>query len=302
MYHIIPDIHGQADKLDGLLAKLGWRKTTAGWAGPEPERKIMFLGDFIDGGPNNTRVLQTVRSLIDSGKAEAVMGNHEFNAIHYHTEVNGSPLRAHSEKNTDQHRSFLDEFPMGGAQTRDVIDWMLTLPLFWENEQFRAVHACWSQSHIDLIAQRLPLNRLTNEIITSSGWKTSELWDAAQIATSGPEVELPTGYSFNDKSGHLRKEVRIGWWVPGAKTWQSAAQSVPDPSQLPNGELPDRVAGTIYRDRKPVFFGHYWKTGTFALDAPFAACLDYSAGKDGPLVAYDLQSSTSSLSAGQIVC
>jgi len=35
-----------------------------------------------------------------------------------------------------------------------------------------------------------------------------------------------------------------------------------------------------------VFFGHYWMTGTPKLQTPTAACVDYSAAKDGPLVAY----------------
>jgi hypothetical protein len=35
-----------------------------------------------------------------------------------------------------------------------------------------------------------------------------------------------------------------------------------------------------------VFFGHYWLTGTPLLQTPRAACVDYSVGKGGPLVAY----------------
>ena len=37
---------------------------------------------------------------------------------------------------------------------------------------------------------------------------------------------------------------------------------------------------------KPTFFGHYWMTGRPAPLSPSAACVDYSAGKGGPLVAY----------------
>ena len=31
LYDIIPDIHGQSEKLSHLLAKLGWRRGVAGW-------------------------------------------------------------------------------------------------------------------------------------------------------------------------------------------------------------------------------------------------------------------------------
>lgn len=41
-----------------------------------------------------------------------------------------------------------------------------------------------------------------------------------------------------------------------------------------------------YDQRKPVFFGHYWMQGAPVLQAEQMACVDYSAGKGGPLVAY----------------
>jgi hypothetical protein len=43
-----------------------------------------------------------------------------------------------------------------------------------------------------------------------------------------------------------------------------------------------------YRDAKPVFFGHYWLPGPPELELPNALCLDFSAGKDGPLAARDV--------------
>ncbi len=286
MYHIIPDIHGQADKLDVTLAQLGWRKSTAGWQGPSPAHRIMFLGDFIDRGPENRRVLETVRSLMDSGKAEAVMGNHEFNAIHFHTEVDGKPLRERSRKNTGQHKSFLEEFPIDSSEAREAIKWMMTLPLFVENQQFRAVHACWYSPAIDLLRSELFNSRLTDEMLQRPSWQDGDIWDALQCVTSGVEFELPTGHSFFDKSGYERHHIRMGWWLYGAKTWKEVARSVPDASNLPDGEIPSSAAKFVYQDTKPVFFGHYWLTGTPIIEAPYALCLDYSAGKEGPLVAY----------------
>lgn len=75
MNHITPDIHGQAEKLECLLSYLGWRRIATGWHGPEPERRIIFLGDLIDRDPENGRVVRTIRSLIDSSKAEGQEAN-----------------------------------------------------------------------------------------------------------------------------------------------------------------------------------------------------------------------------------
>ena len=41
-----------------------------------------------------------------------------------------------------------------------------------------------------------------------------------------------------------------------------------------------------YNGDKPVFFGRYWWTGIPGPLAPKVACVDYSAGMGGPLVAY----------------
>ena len=150
-FDIIPDIHGQSAKLDAALAGLGWKRSALGWIHPDPDRQIVFLGDFIDRGPDNRAVLKTVRDLVDAGKAKAIMGNHELNALHFHTmhPDDGQPLRAHSPKNIRQHRTFLDQFPPGDPQTRDVLDWMRSLPLFLEEDGFRAVHACWIDASLD---------------------------------------------------------------------------------------------------------------------------------------------------------
>ena len=36
----------------------------------------------------------------------------------------------------------------------------------------------------------------------------------------------------------------------------------------------------------PVIHGHYWRTGEPKVTSPKIACVDYSAGKGGDLVAY----------------
>lgn len=46
---------------------------------------MIFLGDFIDRGPKIRETLQIVRAMVDAGTALAVMGNHEYNAICFHS-------------------------------------------------------------------------------------------------------------------------------------------------------------------------------------------------------------------------
>jgi hypothetical protein len=49
MYDLIGDIHGHATELKALLAKMDYQEGDGVWQ--HPERKVIFLGDFVDGGP-----------------------------------------------------------------------------------------------------------------------------------------------------------------------------------------------------------------------------------------------------------
>ncbi len=120
MHDIIPDIHGQADKLKAALTNLGYQDRKGAWRHSDPDRTAVFLGDYIDRGPENGAVIDIVRRMVDAGTAQAIMGNHELNAIQFHTTHpdTGEPLREHSEKNFRQHATFLDELPLG--QVREL--------------------------------------------------------------------------------------------------------------------------------------------------------------------------------------
>ncbi len=305
MYDIIPDIHGQSGKLEALLPKLGWHRTAAGWANDAPDREIIFLGDFIDRGPDNAGVLRTVRSLVDAGKARAVMGNHELNAIHFHTPDDTKPgtyLRPHTATRLHQHAAFLREFPLDAPGTREAVAWMARLPLFVETEAFRAVHACWDEAAVAGLAAVTEGGVLTEAQLVRVADKHDPLWRQVETVTKGPEADLPHGYSFRDKDGTERDEVRLQWWKSGAASWAELAMCVPDLGELPVTAPPAKVRDITYpAEAKPVFFGHYWLTGAPVLQAPNALCLDYSAGTDGPLMAYRLEDPTAPLSLARIV-
>ncbi|SLN58751.1 Bis(5'-nucleosyl)-tetraphosphatase PrpE [asymmetrical] [Roseovarius gaetbuli] len=288
---IIPDIHGQAEKLRVALRNLGWHRSGTSWTHPEPDRQIVFLGDFIDRGPENSAVIRIVRQLMDAGRAQAIMGNHELNALHFHTldPDTGLPLRSHEKRNIEQHESFLKEFPIGAPDTKAVLDWMKDLPLFIENDGFRAVHAAWIQSAIDDLRAHTPSGVLSEEQLIRAACKGDAIFDLAETLAKGPEQRLPENYFFTDENKHVRHHVRLKWWNGDAKTWREVAMSVPNLEELPDELLPLSLATNIYPlDEKPVFFGHYWMSGEPELQSSNALCLDYSAGTDGPLVTYKL--------------
>ncbi|MEU0970688.1 polynucleotide kinase-phosphatase [Streptomyces sp. NPDC005917] len=71
-FDIVGDIHGCASELDSLLTKLGYAD------GVHPDgRTAVFVGDLVDRGPDSPGVLRRVMSMVKSGNALCVPGNHE---------------------------------------------------------------------------------------------------------------------------------------------------------------------------------------------------------------------------------
>jgi protein phosphatase len=87
-FDIIGDIHGCYDELVTLLTKLGYSQSQIGESTselpvfiPPSGRKAVFLGDFIDRGPNSPAVLRLVMQMVAAGHAFAVPGNHDIKLL-----------------------------------------------------------------------------------------------------------------------------------------------------------------------------------------------------------------------------
>jgi protein phosphatase len=80
-FDIIGDIHGCYDELIELLTKLGYVIDNQSIEYPKiahPEgRKVLFLGDLVDRGLQSPQVLKLVMSMVESGTAMCVQGNHD---------------------------------------------------------------------------------------------------------------------------------------------------------------------------------------------------------------------------------
>ena len=89
-YDIIADIHGRFDKLTALMERLGYQTNGEGFIPPAGHRAL-FLGDLIDTKPGHPfpggvrATLRAVKAMCDRGDALCLMGNHELNAICFHT-------------------------------------------------------------------------------------------------------------------------------------------------------------------------------------------------------------------------
>lgn len=299
---IIGDIHGHARKLLELLAKLGYKDKAGCFR--QPGRMAIFLGDLIDRGPQNFKTIEVVRAMVEHRQAAIVMGNHEYNALCYHTtDDKGNYLRKHNEKNRRQHETVLKEIAAGGARVEaqwpDYLDWFKKMPLFLEIAGIRVVHACWEPEAIEFM-KKIPAP-LTRDFLIKSAEKGTREFAVVETLLKGKEINLPKDHpGIMDKDGNLRRQVRLKWWL--TPWWEREAPATYDQvtridekylHELANIKIPDEILENIktamkpgQQDERPVFFGHYWFTGMPQLLTKHAACLDYSVGKGGKLVCY----------------
>lgn len=302
MFDIIGDIHGHADELTELLSVLGYSEQHGVYR--HPTRRVFFCGDFIDRGPHIPDVVRIARSMVENDSALAVMGNHEFNALAYHTENPAQPgefLRPHTERNQFLHARTLEQFDESGLQS--ALEWFGSLPVAADMGSFRVVHACWSPSQIELLQTVAAEygSAWTAGFLVPASATDDPVYDAVECVLKGPELTLPEGLSVQDKEGNTRRRIRIRWFEEAAEhTW--ATYSLPVRGQLPEVSVPaDSPAVPYPSDAPPVFVGHYWLPESEPVPlASNVACLDYSVAKDGMLAAYRFDGE-STLSADRFV-
>src|SRR5690606_2299555 len=117
-----------------------------------PERKAIFVGDFINRGPQIKKTIRMVRAMVENQHAMAILGNHEINSIISYVKNKQEVFTT----NDVYELKTLNDFRENQDEWTDTIKWLRTLPLFIELEGIRIVHACWSDDAVESIKQNLP--------------------------------------------------------------------------------------------------------------------------------------------------
>jgi serine/threonine protein phosphatase 1 len=127
----IGDLHGMAQKLEALLDIIdGWCHAHR----PDEPRHLIFLGDYVDRGPQSREVLDRVRALQREG-AICLRGNHE--ALMIGSLDSNVALQTFLQNGGDRTIASLATV----AAFRDAVAWMRTLPLYFEDDLRFFVHA-----------------------------------------------------------------------------------------------------------------------------------------------------------------
>jgi hypothetical protein len=243
---IIGDIHGHADKARRLLHRLGYREI--GGIYSQPDHQTIFVGDLIDRGPAVDQVLEIVSGMVRAGSAQVVMGNHEFNALAYHTpDGKGGYLRPHCDKNRSQHSETLAYLDKNPGVLERMLTWFYSFPLWLDLGFVRIVHATWSPSAIEYL--RTPY--LTPDRLVLASRRGTPEYQAIETLSKGIEAELPVGSTFFDKDGNVRDKIRVRWWLkPDPQRTIAETVFPPDPS-LPNGPFTSVTTWPEYGPDQP---------------------------------------------------
>ncbi|MEZ9141667.1 MULTISPECIES: metallophosphoesterase [unclassified Shewanella] len=293
----IGDVHGQTTKLNALLEDQGFdaENSNSSFA----DSKLVFIGDLIDNSPNTSvnhlELLAQVKDLVNRKYAYCLLGNHEFNAIGWFLQKDdGSYCRERSNvSNQKQHQLFLEQVGEDSDTHKFWINWFKALPLFMNFGDVKAIHACWHQESIDKLKPYLNKDySLKDEYWLSAFDKQHELYTLIETLLKGPELRLPNGVNFLDKTGTERDHIRVAWWKNDNEVNTYRDLAVVPPSQLesiPELSLPN---GALLYNAEPIFpvvVGHYTLP-----PIPFpevlsskVVCVDFNAAKaEHPIMGY----------------
>ena len=121
--YAISDIHGCSETLKSLLKKI------------KDFDKLIFLGDYIDRGPNSKEVIDIIRELQNKygDKIVTLIGNHEDICLTAYDSNNFNLWMYNGGSST------LNSFD--GKVPAEYLNWMRDLKLYYEDDYFYYVHA-----------------------------------------------------------------------------------------------------------------------------------------------------------------
>ncbi len=282
---IIGDIHGERVALESLLRKLGYDDR-----GRHPEgRRLVFVGDLIDRGPDSPGVLRMVMRLVQSGNAQCVVGNHELNALRDDPKQHRSGEGWWYGRDEPAYDSVVVD---AGEKEREFVPFLRRMPAAVERTDLRVVHACWHAPSIEtvrahesvidcfhdehraLVPVLSDLRERAFRAVKASGY---EIRDRRNPDRPIPMIMELAEFEERNQMGNAAKVVTSGiertieepFWASGK--WR----------------VVERMRWWDEFDDTPVVVGHYWRryrpdladAAGSSLDSSLATSLDASPDK-----------------------
>jgi hypothetical protein len=261
---IVGDIHGEIDAIRTLMSVLGYDPHGVHPTG----RRLVFIGDLSDRGPDSPAVLDLVSELVTRGRAQCLLGNHELNLLREaRKEGNGWYFDDNHDHAGDK---FLDSRSLEAKKRPMVRAFLARLPIALERGDLRLAHAAWHPGSIADI-RGSPLGAL--ELYNVHHDRAKRLGEDTGLKQQADAEEAAVGKAFKDSRAHVPL-------LPGVAAYDALSQDSNPVSIVTSGL--ERVAQTPffasgkwrmvtrypwwndYRDEAAVIVGHYWRWPTAA--------------------------------------
>ena len=257
---IIGDIHGEFSALTQLLHHLGYDTD-----GHHPDgRTLVFVGDFCDRGPDSPAVLALAQRLIESGRAVAVLGNHEINLLR--EDVKDGSGWFFDERIERDNAKYAPYHRPDAAQREGIVRLLSGLPIALERADLRVIHAAWQPEQIAM-ARALPMGSVRSEY---DHWEDEAARQAhashLEDRMKAERVLWPHDLEDGNKkppflAAHAENESNKQMLNPLKVLTSGVERKGSDPF-FAGGKwrFVERVGWwDEYADRTPVVVGHYWR-------------------------------------------
>lgn len=300
---IIGDVHGEIDALKNLLEVLGYSDEGDSSDG----RKLVFLGDMIDRGPDSPAVVDIVMKLVAAGRAQCVLGNHELNVML------GRPLPGNGwfiQPNPAEQPGEFESRRVDASRVDDYLAFFADLPLILENDALRLAHACWHAPSVARIRHDMQVESQVANLYRQYELGVQKKLHEAELAHMVDEENMFYSVALDDPDwpaevlpAHAEAEVIAQNSNPIRVLTTGPVQVASKPFYaMGRWNMADRCRWwDDYDDRLPVIIGHFWRrfddaaeriSGVFGRDVfegiPSHAwmgkhanvyCVDYSVGQ-----------------------
>jgi hypothetical protein len=268
---IVGDVHGELDALRSLLGHLGYDSEGRHQEG----RRLVFIGDLCDRGPDSPGVVDWVRRQVLAGRAQCLLGNHELllllgesrESLRWyldpsHPELQPGGKYAHSRVVPPELKAAFREF-------------FESLPLVLERSDLRLVHAAWLPAAIRALREQpresvLELYRNAESQIEARLQRdgTAALEAAEREAHAarlqGPEGDPPLLPALAEANLRRNLDNPVRAMTFGPDRLASRPYYV-----MERWRMAERDRWwDAYTDDTPVVMGHYWRKSQPSVAVP----------------------------------
>jgi hypothetical protein len=258
---VVGDIHGEWEALAALLQHLGYDAQARHPQG----RKLVFVGDLCDRGPDSPAVIARVAEWVAAGRAWVTIGNHEINLLA--NDAKDGSAWFFDERIASDDTRYAPYARATDPVTRAAIrQFFASLPVGLEREDLRVIHAAWVAPQVAAVRQ-LPLGDV-NGYWDRFEAETNRLARAGDLADRMAQENRDWPHSLEDGAhrppflpAHADKELSKAMHNPIKVLITGVEQRGSVPFFAGNKwRFVERVGWwDDYTEATPVIVGHYWR-------------------------------------------